>query len=242
MAGGYPPDVTTYTTLIDGVRRRTGLSDTDEARDATAAVLTAVGERLGDAERADYAAALPGLLGERVVEDSEPDAYPGVSPEPQQLSAEVARRTRHSPERGREIAEQVLAELTAEAPDLAERLRPQLPAGLAALLVPVPVPDAAVAGHPRRILPDELGTRLRELEDWSGDCHRITRTVLLPQERIEPLRKRVDRAEQELDHHVRVEPVEGGVRFVAWTKSIDAVTEMDIDLAARIDTAVAEVP
>jgi pterin-4a-carbinolamine dehydratase/uncharacterized protein (DUF2267 family) len=230
----------TYTALIDGVKRRTGLSDVDEARHATAAVLTALGERLDDGERAEFAAALPGLLGQRVVADAEPDAFPGVSPEPVQLSAEVARRTRSTPERGREIAEQVLAELTAEDPDLAEQLRPRLPDGLAALLVPAPVPDAVLAGHPRRILPDELDRRLRELEDWSGDCHRITRTVLLPEEWIEPLRRRVDRAEQELDHHVRLEPVEGGVRFEAWTKSIDAVTEMDFALAARVDEAVAE--
>ena len=231
----------TYTALIDGVCRRTGLPAPEEARDATGAVLTAVGERLDDEARADFAAALPGLLGHRVLEDAEPDAYPGVSPEPVQLAAEVARRTRCSPERGREVAEQVLAELTAEAPDLAEWLRPRVPFGIAVLLVPAPVPDAALAGHPRRILPDELPTRLRELEDWTGDCHRITRTVLITPERIDPLRMRVDRAELELDHHVRVEFIEGGVRFVAWTKSIDAVTEMDLALAARIDAAVADV-
>jgi uncharacterized protein (DUF2267 family)/pterin-4a-carbinolamine dehydratase len=231
----------TYSALIDGVERRTGLADTDAARGAAAAVLTALGERLDEPDRAEFAASLPGLLGQRVVADAEPDAYPGVSPEPVQLAAEVARRTRSTPERGRELAEQVLAELTAEDPELAERLRPRLPDALAALLVPAPVPDAALAGHPRRVLPGELEKRLRELEDWSGDCHRIVRTVLLPAERIEPLRKRVDRAELDLDHHVRVEPVEGGLRFVGWTKSIDAVTEMDFALAARIDAAVADV-
>jgi len=85
---------------------------------------------------------------------------------------------------------------------------------------------------------ERLDRRLRKLEDWSGDCHRISRTVLLPQEWIEPLRRRVDRAQQDLDHHVRTEGVDGGVRFVAWTRSIDAVTELDLALAARIDEAV----
>ena len=154
------------------------------------------------------------------------------------LAAEIARRTRSTPERGREFAEQVLAELAAEAPDLTAWLRPHLPDELAALLRPAPVPDAAIAGHPRRILPDELDRRLRELEDWSGDCHRISRTILLTQEWIEPLRRRVDRAEQEAEHHVRTEWIDGGVRFVAWTRSIDAVTELDLALAARIDEAV----
>jgi len=59
----------------------------------------------------------------------------------------------------------VLAELTAEAPELAERLRPRFSEGLEALHVAAPVPDAALAGHPRRILPDELGRRLSELTD-----------------------------------------------------------------------------
>jgi pterin-4a-carbinolamine dehydratase/uncharacterized protein (DUF2267 family) len=228
----------TYSELIDAVRRRTGLPDADRAADATAAVLTAVGERLGAADRAEFAGKIPGLFGQRVREDAEPDAVPGVSPEPVQFAAEIARRTRSTPERGREFAEQVLAELAAEDPDLTVWLRPRLPDELAALLRPAPVPDAAVAGHPRRILPDELDRRLRELEDWSGDCHRISRTVLLPQEWIEPLRRRVDRAEQEADHHVRTEWIDGGVRFVAWTRSIDAVTELDLALAARIDEAV----
>jgi pterin-4a-carbinolamine dehydratase/uncharacterized protein (DUF2267 family) len=228
----------TYSELIDAVRRRTGLPDGGQAGDATAAVLTAIGERLSAADRAEFAGKIPGLLGQRVMEDAEPDAVPGVSPEPVQLAAEVARRTRSNPERGREFAEQVLAELAAEDPDLTAWLRPRLPDELAALLRPAPVPDAAVAGHPRRILPDELDRRLRELENWSGDCHRISRTVLLPQEWIEPLRRRVDRTEQEADHHVRTESIDGGVRFVAWTRSIDAVTEMDLALAARIDEAV----
>jgi pterin-4a-carbinolamine dehydratase/uncharacterized protein (DUF2267 family) len=228
----------TYSELIDAVRRRTGLPDADRAADATAAVLTAVGERLGAADRAEFAGKIPGLLGQRVMADAEPDAVPGASPEPVQLAAEIARRTRGTPERGREFAEQVLAELAAEDPDLTAWLRPRLPDELAALLRPAPVPDAVVAGHPRRILPDELDRRLRELEDWSGDCHRISRTVLLPQEWIEPLRRRVDRAQQDLDHHVRTEGVDGGVRFVAWTRSIDAVTELDLALAARIDEAV----
>jgi pterin-4a-carbinolamine dehydratase len=132
----------------------------------------------------------------------------------------------------------VLAELAAEDPDLTAWLRPRLPDKLAALLRPAPVPDAVVAGHPRRILPDELDRRLRELEDWSGDCHRISRTVLLPQEWIEPLWQRVNRAEQDVGHHVRIERIDGGVRFVGWTRSIDAVTELDLALATRIDDAV----
>ena len=107
-----------YSELIDAVRRRTGLPDADRAADATAAVLTAVGERLGAADRAEFADRIPGLLGQRVLADAEPDAVPGVSPEPVQLAAEIARRTRSTPERGRELAEQVLAELAAEDPDL----------------------------------------------------------------------------------------------------------------------------
>ena len=171
-----------------------------------------------------------------------PSPTPSPACHPNRCSSppRVARRTRSTPERVEQFAEQVLAELAAEDPDLTAWLRPRLPDDCAALLRPAPVPDAAVAGHPRRILPDELDRRLRELEDWSGDCHRHKPNG--------PAAAGVDRAappegrpggNRTCDRHVRTEWIKtAACGSSRGPESIDAVTELDLSLAARIDEAV----
>ncbi len=80
--------------------------------------------------------------------------------------------------------------------------------------------------------PDELTDALRGLPLWSGSTARIARTV---PGAGDALRARVTQAADDLDHHPVVEDVPGGLRFVLWTHSRDAVTELDIALAHRID-------
>lgn len=239
-ASGGVSDRVRYAEFLGAIERRTGMTSSDDARRAASAVITALGERLGGPDRAALEAALPGSLAQRTERDANPDAVPGVDPEPIQLSAEVARRAAVTPERARVLAEEVLAELAAEAPALAERLRARLPDGLAELLVAGPIPDAVDAGRPRRLTDDELAVALRRLTDWSGDTSRIARTVVLPAYRIDPLQRRVRTAERDLNHHARVTPADGGVTFTVWTHSMSAVTELDVRLAERIDAAVAD--
>ncbi|MCW2613686.1 MAG: putative pterin-4-alpha-carbinolamine dehydratase [Frankiales bacterium] len=82
---------------------------------------------------------------------------------------------------------------------------------------------------------DQLAEALATLPGWSGDLRRLERTVLLPPDRAAALRARVAAAADELDHHPVVEDVPGGLRFVVWTHVRDAVTELDVALARRID-------
>ena len=79
------------------------------------------------------------------------------------------------------------------------------------------------------------------LEGWEGDEHRLRRTVALPPERQRPLRDAVARAEHDMTHHARVEQLQDAVTFEVWTHSLDRVTDMDVELARRIDAAVAAV-
>lgn len=229
-----------YAEFLGAVERRTGMTDSHDARRATTAVITALGERLDSADRAALEAALPGSLAQRVEREANPEALPGVDPEPLQLTAEVARRAAITTERARMLVEEVLAELTTEEPALAERLRPRLPEGLAELLVAAEVPDAVDAGRPRRLTADELAAALCRLSAWSGDTSRIARTVVLPADQVDPLRRRVRVAERDLNHHARVSATDGAVTFTVWTHSMDAVTEVDVQLAERIDAAVTD--
>lgn len=79
---------------------------------------------------------------------------------------------------------------------------------------------------------DQLAEALHALPQWSGDRHRISRTV--PDVDDSTL-ARIAAVADELDHHPVVEQVEGGTRFVLWTHVRDAVTELDVALAARLD-------
>jgi len=86
--------------------------------------------------------------------------------------------------------------------------------------------------------PDEIQRQLGRLTGWEGGQHRLRRTVVLPPDRVRPRRDVVARAEREMSHHARVEQQEGTVTFEVWTHSLDRVTDMDVELARRIDEAV----
>jgi 4a-hydroxytetrahydrobiopterin dehydratase len=82
---------------------------------------------------------------------------------------------------------------------------------------------------------EQLAAELGRLPHWTGDTARISRTVLLPAELDAVVRQRVMAVADEVDHHPVIEDVPGGSRYVLWTHVRDGVTELDIDLAGRID-------
>lgn len=92
---------------------------------------------------------------------------------------------------------------------------------------------AAQTGPVRTPLtPAELDAALAGLPHWSGDGSRLVRTV-----RLDPaLRSGVAAAADALDHHPVLEELpDGRTRLVLWTHVRDAVTELDVALATRLD-------
>jgi pterin-4a-carbinolamine dehydratase len=149
-------------------------------------------------------------------------------------------------ERARFYTQAVLSTLADSEPEVAGVLARRLPDG-EELFSPIDqgVPPRGsgvpIELTPRLLEPDEIDRALATLEGWEGDEHRLRRTVVLPPDRHRPLRDAVARAEQDMTHHARVEHLQDTVTFEVWTHSLDRVTDMDIELARRIDAAIAAV-
>ena len=149
-------------------------------------------------------------------------------------------------ERARFDTQAVLSTLAGSEPEVASALAQRLPDG-EELFSPIDqgVPPRG-SGVPTELTPrllerEEIDRALAALESWEGDEHRLRRTVVLPPERHRPLRDAVARAERDMTHHARVEQLQDAVTFEVWTHSLDRVTDMDVELARRIDAAIAAV-
>src|SRR3954452_4880537 len=87
------------------------------------------------------------------------------------------------------------------------------------------------------LLDDRLVTdAMTNLDEWSGDAHRISRTVRIDD--VDGLVAAVCEAADAMDHHPEIERDSGSVTFTLWTHSAGGVTELDIALASRIDDLV----
>jgi pterin-4a-carbinolamine dehydratase len=88
---------------------------------------------------------------------------------------------------------------------------------------------------------DEIARALAAMPGWTGDEQRIQRTIEIPPERVTPLTDAVHRIEAELDHHAQIDNDPAGLTFTVWTHSLSRVTELDLQLAQRIDEAIRNV-
>lgn len=88
---------------------------------------------------------------------------------------------------------------------------------------------------------DELRRALDRLPRWSGSVDSITRHVQLSDSKAESLAERVREAARDVGHECDVERTGGALRFRLTTPEAGGVTELDIDLAKRIDTLLLEV-
>ena len=230
--------VAQYQTFVDGVRRRAGLEEAADARRASVEVVEAVAHHLDGVDRAQLATALPGALRESVHWDAE--NRPGERQS--DLVAELARKTDVPGEKARLLIQAVLSELDAEDQALADMLRHRLPEEFAGAFSPPGGEAQSGAGpSPRPLDSGELDRALDQLEGWSGTTERIRREIYLPRDRWRPLLHQVKRAESELSHHVSIEEREESLVFVLRTRSVAAVTELDLALARQIDDAVAAI-
>ena len=90
--------------------------------------------------------------------------------------------------------------------------------------------------RPPRLSPDELSAALHGLPAWTGDDAGIHRTVELPSFRdaVAAIVAIGDVAE-EMDHHPDVDLRWRTLHLTLVTHSAGGVTELDLELARRID-------
>ncbi|MCW2743503.1 MAG: hypothetical protein JWM48_53 [Mycobacterium sp.] len=228
-----------YSTLIQTVGSLVAAADSDETQRAVKAVITAVASGLDEAERHQLAAAVPGAFR---------DAADVRGPTAQidsdgALVRLVSDGTGCPQERARFYAQAVLSTLAEAEPELIRTIAQRLPVS-EDLFEPIDqgVPPRGsgvpIRLTPRLLDPDEVTRELHRLPGWEGDEHRLRRTVVLPPDRVRPLRDAVARAEREMTHHAQVEQEDGTVTFEVWTHSLNRVTDLDVELARRINAAV----
>ena len=90
--------------------------------------------------------------------------------------------------------------------------------------------------RPPRLSPDELSAALPGLPLWSGNSDGIRRSVELPSFRdaVDAIVRIADVAE-EMDHHPDVDLRWRTLHLTVVTHSAGGVTELDLQLAGRID-------
>ena len=90
-----------------------------------------------------------------------------------------------------------------------------------------------------RLSPDDVAAALRDLPLWSGGEDGIERTLELPSFRaaVEAISVIADVAEQ-LDHHPDMDLRWTKVRVAVVTHSAGGLTDLDLELARRVDLLV----
>jgi 4a-hydroxytetrahydrobiopterin dehydratase len=89
---------------------------------------------------------------------------------------------------------------------------------------------------PPRLSPDELSAALHALPSWSGDRNGIHRTVEMPRflDAVAAIVSIADVAE-EMDHHPDIDLRWRTLHLNVVTHSAGGVTDLDLQLARRID-------
>jgi pterin-4a-carbinolamine dehydratase/uncharacterized protein (DUF2267 family) len=229
-----------YQQFLAAVGRHIAVPDTEQVKVGVEAVLGAVDQVLDADARGRVAAELPGSLRASIGTAS---ATRSMTVE--EFVAVVASGGGYTSERGRYWTQAVLAAIAELDPETAEIIRPSLPD--ASLMQPLgqgPAPvHSGVATNlsPEILEPDEIARALAAMPGWTGDTTRITRTIEIPAERVEPLTQAVHRIQTQLDHHANIRNGEDGLTFTIWTHTLNRVTELDLNLARAIDEAIATV-
>ena len=224
-----------YQEFLESVDEQAGVGGNDQARTAIEAVLTSVAGAVAADERRALAEVLPGSLS-ACVEQAEQTPAQDV----RDILERVAARADVPGERARLLAHVVLSYLAEEEPGVADRLRRELPEDAGELFARATPQQGASAAEPRpkQLSSQEVAQALRQLTGWTGDTSRLQRTVALPPGLGQAQLDRVRQAELELNHHASAEQGPDGTTFTLRTRSCDGVTELDVELARRIDRAV----
>jgi pterin-4a-carbinolamine dehydratase len=226
------PGRVSYRELVAEVGRRTGL-DTDGARIAAIAAVTALADALTEPDRERLLDSLPAPLHD----DTAPAAHPSDLPEFLDVVAYLSHRDRAQ---ARYQAQAALSALADQDRDLVESLH--IPDDIRELLAPPPAGGVVdQTGRPARLTDEEVRGALADLPQWSGDQRALTRLLVLPPDNLERVLARVARLRIEVGRspHVGRRGHNQAVLVVRSTRS-DGVTAQDVDLAYAVDAAIDE--
>ncbi|WP_203711148.1 DUF2267 domain-containing protein [Asanoa siamensis] len=217
-----------YREMVTEIATLTG-SEFAEARTLTQAVVGVTARSLDDPDGKRLLASLPADL-------EVPRAMAG--PPERDLTMflrEVGRLVEQRPEQIRVKVQAVFAVLGDAGLDL------PLPPPLASLADPLPPEERTTPGRPLPLSDADVVAALRDLPEWSGDAHAISRTIELPPDNLDRVLPRIERLRAETGRSPHIaRPSAGTATLTAWTSSTGTVTESDVDLAHRVDTAIDE--
>jgi uncharacterized protein (DUF2267 family)/pterin-4a-carbinolamine dehydratase len=237
--------------LVRAVAKRSGRDDLERVEREVESVLAGVARRVGVEARARLAAVLPRGFAKIVAESTTPVEDPGLA----SFLATVSSVPDDDPERARYVAQATLSLIAEEDPEVAATLRAELPDEFGDLFAPpagrppgqraaaretppAETPEPDEPDEPVPLTREEVEGALENLPGWTGDEHRIRRTVSLPAEVADDVRDRIARAEEEVHHRAVVEEDPDGTTYLLWSDPRGIVTELDIELAARISDVV----
>ncbi|MFY1692516.1 DUF2267 domain-containing protein [Plantactinospora sp. WMMB782] len=225
-----------YRDLVSDIGRRAGV-DFEQARAAAGATVAALARALETADRQRLLDAVPNQLHD--------DGALATGNRHRDLAGfldEVARLTHRSPEQARYQAQATLSALAARDGGLVDSLN--LPPELRDLLGPPAAGGGLVdaTGGTAALTDDELADALASLPYWSGDGRKLTRSIELPPENLDRVLGRLARLRPETGRGPTVgRESPGTVVLTVRTRSLDAVTALDVALAHQIDDAIDEV-
>lgn len=230
-----------YQELMEHVAREGNATDNEEARRALEATAKALSRHTSPDTRQHLREQLPAALHDHIPEQPEAPAWETSA----SLSEEVARQIGCPEERGVRLVGAVLSGIRLGEPELADELASQLPEELAQWAQDPEGArgraDTGQSGTPSRLDRATLERAMGRLPDWQGDTEGLTRAVDLPADRLTPLLNQAEKSAHQLGHSFEHHTTDTGVAFTVRTASVGAVTTRDIEMAERIDAAIAKI-
>lgn len=221
-----------YRELVAEVGRRAGV-DTDDARTATMAAVTALADALDERDRKRLLDSLPSSL----YDETAPPAHLSDASGFLDLMAYLSHR---DPVEARYQAQAALSALAEQDRDLVDSLH--IPDDIRQLLAPPPAGGLVdQTGRPAKLTPEEVRAALADLPYWSGDQLALSRLLVLPPDNLERVLARLTRLRSEVGRspHIGRRGATQAV-LVVRTAGAGGVTAQDIDMAHAVEAAIDE--
>lgn len=223
-----------YSALVESVSRDAGV-DTAAARESAEATVAALARTLDEPQRDRFMDAMPGEVKGRLPTDGPPHRW--NQPEFVQTVSRLADRPA---EEARLRAQAVLAAVADQDPGLVADL--DVPDDLRELFVPLAAGGGVIGptGHEAPLTAAEVDAALRTLPEWSGDTRELRRTIALQPGDLGRVLERIRGVREETGRGPEVRRGPDGVELAVRTASVEAVTALDVDLAARLNELIDE--